>query len=230
MAREIVFDTETTGLNPEVDDRIVELGAVEIVNLIPTGRTFHKYINPERDVPEEVVRIHGLTTERLADEPVFADIADAWFEFIDKNASGEPEPAVLVAHNASFDARFLNAEYARLGRTKLDPLQICDSLQIARQRFPGAQNSLDALCRRFGVDNSDRTFHGALLDSELLAEVYLNLRGGRQPGLELASQKRASNQEVRDITRKHPPVVILPDEKEIQAHGKLVEGLKDPLW
>ncbi|MFD1795113.1 DNA polymerase III subunit epsilon [Paracoccus aurantiacus] len=178
--REIVLDTETTGFDPETGDRIVEIGAVELVNHLPTNRTFHKYLNPERDVPADAVSIHGLTGEFLRDKPLFSDIAAEFVAFIGEDAK-------LVIHNAAFDMKFLNAELARIGRPKLPWSRALDTLALAREKFPGAQNSLDALCRRFGIDNSARTLHGALLDSEILADVYLELIGGRQPDLVLAA-------------------------------------------
>lgn len=173
--REIVMDTETTGLDPAEGHRIAEIGAVELENLLPTGRIYHQYINPERAMPREAEQIHGLSDNFLAGKPVFARIAPAFLEFI-----GE---ARLVIHNAAFDLRMLNAEFERLGHPALPPSRALDTIEIARKRFPGAQASLDALCRRFGIDNSGRQKHGALLDSELLAEVYLELMGGRQQGL-----------------------------------------------
>ncbi|MFN3262231.1 MAG: DNA polymerase III subunit epsilon [Pikeienuella sp.] len=173
--REIVMDTETTGLDPAEGHRIVEIGAVELLNHLPTGRIYHQYINPERDMPAEAFAVHGLSAERLAREPVFAAIAEAFLAFI-----GE---APLVIHNASFDMKFLNAELSALGLSPLPVERAVDTLAIARRRFPGSPAGLDALCRRFGVDNSAREKHGALLDSELLAEVYLELIGGRQPDL-----------------------------------------------
>lgn len=175
--REIVMDTETTGLDPADGHRVVEVGAVELVNLLPTGRSYHQYINPERPMPKEAENIHGLGDGFLRGKPVFADIAPAFLDFI-----GE---AHLVIHNAAFDIGMLNAELARLGRPALPMSRAVDTLTLARKRFPGAQASLDALCRRFGVDNTAREKHGALLDSELLAEVYLELMGGRQQGLVL---------------------------------------------
>ena len=175
--REIVLDTETTGLDPADGHRIVEIGAIEIVNFLPTGRVYHQYINPERAVPKDAENIHGLGDQFLRDKPVFASIAPAFLDFI-----GD---ARLVIHNAAFDLRMLNAEFARLELPALPPARATDTLAIARKRFPGAQASLDALCRRFGVDNSGRDKHGALLDTELLAEVYLEMMGGRQQGLVL---------------------------------------------
>ncbi|HMO06834.1 MAG TPA: DNA polymerase III subunit epsilon [Paracoccaceae bacterium] len=176
--REIVLDTETTGLDPAEGHRVVEIGAVELVNHVPTGRTFHAYLNPGRPMPAEAYAVHGLSDDFLRDKPRFAAVAADFLAFI-----GE---ARLVIHNAAFDMRFLNAELSGAGLPVLPDARSVDTLTIARQRFPGAQASLDALCRRFGIDNSARTRHGALLDSEILAEVYLELIGGRQPDLVLA--------------------------------------------
>ena len=183
--REICLDTETTGLKPEEGHRVIEIGAVELHNHIPTGRTFHVYLNPERDVPEDSVRIHGLTAEFLADKPRFAEVVEEFLEFI-----GE---APLVIHNAEFDRRFLNHELSIAGLAEIPPERCVDTLQIARRKFPGAQHTLDALCRRFGVDNSARTLHGALLDAQLLADVYIELIGGRQIGLSLAGLTEGSS-------------------------------------
>ena len=179
MLREIVMDTETTGLDPLNGDRIVEIGGVELINHLPTGRTYHQYINPERPMPREAFEVHGLGDDFLRDKPVFARIVDEFLDFI-----GD---AKLVIHNASFDMGFLNAELTRVGRPLLPDHQAIDTLDIARRKFPGAQASLDALCKRFGVDNSAREKHGALLDSEILAEVYLELVGGRQQGFALTA-------------------------------------------
>ncbi len=175
--REIVVDTETTGLDPAAGHRIVEIGAIELENLLPTGRIYHQYINPERPMPRDAENIHGLGDGFLRDQPVFARIAPAFLDFI-----GD---ARLVIHNAAFDLAMLNAEFARLDQPALAMSRAVDTLAITRKRFPGAQASLDALCRRFGVDNAGREKHGALLDCELLAEVYLELMGGRQQGLGL---------------------------------------------
>lgn len=175
--REVVMDTETTGLDPDTGDRIVEIGGVELHNHMPTGRVYHQYINPERDMPEGAFAVHGLSAAFLSDKPVFQAIAEGFLAFV-----GD---AKLVIHNASFDMKFLNAELKWIGRPPLPWSQAVDTLEIARRKFPGAQNSLDALCRRFGIDNSAREKHGALLDSEILAEVYLELIGGRQPDFAL---------------------------------------------
>ncbi|HSF95989.1 MAG TPA: DNA polymerase III subunit epsilon [Thermohalobaculum sp.] len=231
--REIVMDTETTGLDPADGHRIVEIGAVELVNLLPTGRIYHQYINPERNMPKEAEQVHGLSGDFLSDKPVFARIAPAFLEFI-----GD---ARLVIHNAAFDLRMLNAEFERLGQPRLPMSRAIDTLEIARSRFPGAQASLDALCRRFDIDNSGREKHGALLDSELLAEVYLELMGGRQQGLGLdpgiVRERRGSSEPARGPgagytppprPRELPPRIT---EAERSAHDAFVEELGDgALW
>ena len=173
--REIVFDTETTGLDPATGDRVVEIGCVELLNGIPTGRTFHHYLDPQRDMPEQAFAIHGLSAEFLAGKPLFSDVADEFCAFI--------EDARLVAHNAEFDFRFVSAELVALGRPPLDKSFMVDTAALARRRHPGSPASLDALCSRYGIDNSRRTKHGALLDAEILAEVYAELTGGRQTNL-----------------------------------------------
>ena len=184
--REIVFDTETTGLDPATGDRVVEIGCLELVNRLPSGETFHVYINPERDMPKEAEAVHGLSAAFLKDKPVFAQVAEAFLAFV-----GD---APLIAHNADFDMKFINAELRACGRDDLSAHKVIDTLTMARQRFPGAPASLDALCRRFGVDNSNRDLHGALIDSELLAGVYLELSGGRQPGLVFEAAQKAPAQ------------------------------------
>ena len=176
--REIVLDTETTGFEPNEGDRIVEIGAVELLNHLPTGRTYHQYINPQRSMPEGAFSVHGLSVEFLSDKPVFKDIAQELIDFIGNSK--------IVIHNAAFDMKFLNAELGWAERQPLPKDQAIDTLAIARRKFPGSPASLDALCRRFSIDNSSRTLHGALLDSEILAKVYLELVGGRQPDLVLS--------------------------------------------
>jgi DNA polymerase-3 subunit epsilon len=183
--REIVLDTETTGLEPAEGHRLVEIGAVELWNHVPTGRQFHRYLNPERSMPAEAEAVHGLSTAFLADKPRFSDIADEFTAFIGTDAK-------LVIHNAAFDMKFLNSELARSGRAEIAADRAIDTVGMARRRFPGSPASLDALCRRFGIDNSARTKHGALLDSEILAQVYLELVGGRQPGLTFAAAEVVS--------------------------------------
>lgn len=224
--REIVLDTETTGMDPETGDKLVEIGCVELLNHVPTGRVYHQYINPERDVPAEAVAVHGLTTERLKNEPVFSQIYTDFLEFI-----GD---ARLIIHNAAFDMKFINAELALVGHKAIPAARVTDTLLIARQKFPGSPASLDALCRRFGIDNSGRVFHGALLDSELLAEVYLELLGGRQHGLGLGAQEAANDEPVSILAaRKRPfrePRPHAPHEEEIAAHEAMLDQLKEPLW
>ena len=222
--REIVLDTETTGLDPSGGHRVVEIGGVELLNHIPTGRTYQCYINPERDMPVEAHEVHGLSEEFLAEKPKFAEIVADFLAFI-----GD---AALVIHNASFDIKFLNAELAAVGREPLPPERAIDTLDIARRKFPGAPNSLDALCRRFGVDLESRTKHGALLDCELLARVYLELIGGRQPGLALAATRQATAE--TDIEGRtgavRPARPHAPTNEELEAHRAFVATLKQPIW
>ncbi len=226
--REIVLDTETTGFDPTSGDRIVEIGAVELFNHMPTGQIYHQYINPERAMPPDAFAIHGLGDEFLADKPVFKHIAADFVEFVGT--------AKLVIHNASFDMKFLNAELDWVGRAKLPMDQAIDTLEIARKKYPGAQNSLDALCRRFAVDNSAREKHGALLDSELLAEVYLELIGGRQPDLVLAgNHQRDSSRPTGDETWKpaQRPNALPPrlSQQEAERHKDFIATLgESPLW
>jgi DNA polymerase-3 subunit epsilon len=218
--REIVLDTETTGLEPADGHRIVEIGAVELFNHVATGRSFHQYINPERPMPPEAEAIHGLTDAFLADKPVFAAIAEAFATFI-----GD---APLVIHNAAFDMRFINSELERVGMPLLPMSRAVDTVAMARKRFPGAQANLDALCRRFGVDNSGREKHGALLDSELLAEVYLELRGGRQPDFGLStvhSAGRGGDGAAYVPPRRLRPLPSRLTEEEAAAHAAFVASL-----
>ena len=225
--REIVLDTETTGFEPEQGDRIVEIGAVELFNHVPTGETYHQYINPERAMPQEAFEVHGLGDDFLRDKPVFANIAQAFVDFI-----GD---AKLVIHNAAFDMKFLNAELSWVKRAPIPYDQAVDTLAIARRKFPGSPASLDALCRRFGIDNSSRTLHGALLDSEILAEVYLELIGGKQPDFALnVSQDKSGSSESAIEWRPKPRPAPLPSrvsESEKAAHAAFVEELGDTaLW
>ncbi|MFZ5963602.1 DNA polymerase III subunit epsilon [Thalassococcus sp. BH17M4-6] len=225
--REIVLDTETTGFDPESGDRIVEIGAVELFNHVPTGNTYHQYINPKRAMPQEAFEVHGLGDDFLRDKPVFADIADGFLDFV--------QDAKLVIHNAAFDMKFLNAELGWLGKPKLPWEQAIDTLAIARKRFPGSPASLDALCRRFGIDNSSRTLHGALLDSEILAEVYLELVGGKQPDLALSSDtSRGPSAEREQVWRPAKRPTPLPPritDSEKAAHAAFVEKLGEKaLW
>jgi len=221
--REIILDTETTGMDPHSGHRIVEIGCVELFNYRPTGKTFQAYINPERDVPDEVARIHGLTTEFLSDKPAFTEIVDAFIAFI-----GE---APLVIHNAGFDMKFLNAELSALGYAKIPGARARDTLQLARNKYPGQPASLDALCRRFGVDNTGRNFHGALLDSHLLADVYFHMMGGAQPELFDVSRNTIYEEEnAAPIVIRAARKFTIPAE-EIVAHAKMVEGLgENAIW
>jgi DNA polymerase-3 subunit epsilon len=227
MVREIILDTETTGLDPAKGDRIVEIGAVELLNHLPTGRTFHVYINPERDMPKEAEAVHGLSSTFLKDKPVFASIAQDFLEFLAED--------VLIIHNASFDMAFINAELGFLRMPSIPPERVVDTLHIARQKHPGAANSLDALCRRYGIDNSRRTKHGALLDSELLAEVYLELIGGRQTALILeasVTRRAATTVAAQQISYQRPaPLPSRLTDEERAAHSAFVADLGEhSLW
>ncbi|MDX8479185.1 DNA polymerase III subunit epsilon [Mesorhizobium sp. VK24D] len=226
--REIIFDTETTGLDLR-DDRIIELGGVELVNRFPTGRTFHKFINPQgRAIHVEAQAVHGISAADLAGKPTFAEVVEEWLAFTDG--------AKLIAHNATFDIGFLNLEYSRLGHPAIDPGSIVDTLALARRKHPMGPNSLDALCRRYGIDNTRRTKHGALLDSELLAEVYIELIGGKQAALILdAVAAQANGTEVADIdiTIGARPIALPPrlTEADRAAHAGLVSALGEKaLW
>jgi len=218
--REIIFDTETTGLDPSSGHRILEIGCVELVNLVPTGNVFHQYINPERDIPEDAARIHGLTAEFLKDHPVFRDIVEGFLEFIGDS--------ILIAHNVEFDLRFMNWELVNAGHPEISATRTIDTLKLARARFPGSPNNLDALCKRLGVDNSNRTKHGALLDSEILAEVYLELKGGKQAGLELVQKKAAASAPADKKAR--APRSFPASREELEAHEKFIATLKEPVW
>lgn len=229
--REIIFDTETTGLDSSAD-RIIEIGAVELENRFITGRNYHVYINPDgREVHPEALAVHGISNEQLADKPKFAQIVQDWFDFT--------EGATLIAHNASFDAGFFNAEFARLGFPPIDPERVVDSLALARRRHPMGPNSLDALCKRYGIDNSMREKHGALLDSELLAEVYIELVGGKQARLSLdvdqadgySGGNGAGEAAARTVRPRPNPLPSRLAADEISAHAELVARLGDKaLW
>lgn len=220
--RQVVLDTETTGLDPATGDRVIEIAAIEIINLLPTGRSFHVLLDPERDVPEDSTRVHGMTAEMLRGKPRFAAIADEMLGFL--------ADSPVIAHNAPFDFGFLDAELALAGHPPLDRGRMVDSLAIAKRRFPGMPNSLDALCRRLGVDNSMRTSHNALLDVTLLAQVYLELMGGRQPGLVLAAGAAAPVAGLAGLAHPRTPRPIEPTPAERAAHAAFLAKLKDPLW
>src|ERR1700691_611612 len=224
--REIVLDTETTGLDPLRGERLVEIGCVEIFNRMPTGQTFHRYINPQRDMPAEAFAVHGLSSEFLADKPLFVDVVDRLLEFIDA--------APLVIHNASFDISFINAELDRIGRPAIARERLVDTLLLARRKHPGVSNRLDDLCSRYSIDNSRRTKHGALLDSELLAEVYIDLIGARQSQLILASEARDNRSGgTGEMPRRQPPLPLAPrvTEADRLAHRDFVATLGDKaIW
>jgi len=222
--REIVLDTETTGLDPATGDRVLEIACVEIVNDAPTGKTYHVLINPERDVPEEAARVHGHTAETLKDMPVFAAIVEDFMAFI-----GEDR---LVIHNADFDVKFLNAELKRLGLGPLARERVVDTLALARRKHPGASNSLDALCDRYRIDRSRRVFHGALLDCELLVEVYIELSGGRQKSLSLASPTRtlAGGPVIARRAARPQPLAPRLTEAELAAHSQHMEKYGDAAY
>lgn len=225
--REIVFDTETTGMSPQDGHKMVEIGAIELVGRVPSGRTYHQYINPEREIDAGAIRVHGITNERVKDEPTFKDIADDFLNFI-----GD---AVLVAHNAPFDMNFMNYQYQEIGYAPLTN-DVVDTVPMARRKFPGARVNLDALCKRFEVDNSGRTFHGALLDSELLAEVYVHLTGGLQTGLTFGDDGQEEDEQIDfaskqivKATFQEMRTFALPED-EVAAHDAFVEKFKDSLW
>jgi DNA polymerase-3 subunit epsilon len=221
--RQIVLDTETTGLDPLTGDRVIEVAAVELFNLLPTGEAFHSVIDPERDIPAEASRIHGFTNGDVAGKPKFAAIADQLMKFL-----GDAD---IIAHNAPFDFGFLDAELFRCQRPPLDRRRMIDSLAMAKTRFPGMPNNLDALCRRLGVDNSMRGNHNAVLDCQLLAQVYLEMMGGKQPGLELAAKAapRIVNLDVEAVER--DTVLITPSAEALAAHEVFVSGkIKEALW
>jgi DNA polymerase-3 subunit epsilon len=228
--REIVLDTETTGFDPFSGDRLVEIGCVELFNHVPTGKEYHCYVNPERDMPEGAFKIHGLSAEFLSTKPKFAEVCEGFIEFIGSSP--------LVIHNAAFDMKFLNAELSWVKREELLMERAIDTLLIARKKYPGAQNSLDALCRRFDIDNTGRDLHGALIDSYLLAEVYLELTGGRQPGLVLkqshADKQEASQSQSQAVERSGRPSPLSPrlTPEDQKSHEDFVSAElgAEPVW
>ena len=234
--REIVIDTETTGINPRDGHRIIEIGALELMHHLPTGNKLHIYINPERDIDDGAVAVHGLTSAFLSDKPLFAEIVDEFLSFI-----GD---APLIIHNASFDMGFINAELEKIQHPPLPIDRAIDTLAMARKKFPGAQANLDALCRRFEIDNGHRDLHGALVDADLLASVYVELLGGRQPGLSLGAENKnepavvAVNAEQassmlqidRDKKQVRPIRPHAPSAEEMAAHDAFLVKLKDPIW
>ncbi|HEX2941815.1 MAG TPA: DNA polymerase III subunit epsilon [Rhodopila sp.] len=222
MSRAVLFDTETTGLDPLNGDRVLEVAALELINDLPTGRHFHALIDPQRDIPEEASRVHGFTAVHLAGKPLFAEVAPGLAEFF--------QDSPLIAHNAPFDFGFLNMEFGRLGMPALARERMIDTLALAKTRFPGMPNSLDALCRRFSIDLSARTTHNALLDCRLLAEVYVELTGGRQRGLSLAAENGRAPVAVYVHTGPRTPRPIEPTEAELAAHAAFLQRIKEPVW
>ena len=229
--REIIFDTETTGLSPKDGDRVIEIGAIELFNRFPTGKTFHEYLNPgDRQVHPDAEAVHGLSNEKLKDKPAFKDVLPRFLEFFGEGS--------LVAHNASFDMGFLNAEMKRLDVKLFDPDRVIDTLAIARRKHPGSPASLDALCSRYGISNSHRTLHGALLDSELLAEVYLELTGGRQAGLGFDDGEESETSGIRRSAGSYEPQKQRPSalpsritETELAAHNEFEASLGEAsIW
>ena len=224
--REIIFDTETTGFDPKNGDRTVEIGCVETVNRVETGRSYHAYFNPERSMPAEAEAVHGLSEAFLADKPLFGECAQDFLDFI-----GD---APMVAHNAGFDFNFINAELALCGLPEVSRERMVDTIVLAKARHPGAKLSLDALCSRYGIDRSHRTKHGALLDAELLAQVYVELRGGRQIGLELVAEKEEIVSQTKVLVRRdrvmRQPRPHAASEEELAAHAEFLKSVDTPLW
>ena len=222
MTRTVLFDTETTGLEPHLGHRVIEVAALELLNDLPTDRHFHALIDPEREISYDAMRVHGITNVQVAGKPRFADIVAPLLEFVGDGT--------LVAHNAEFDFAFLNAELRLLGLPPLDPSRMVDTLALAKARFPGLPNSLDALCRRFSIDLSGRTRHNALLDCRLLAEVYVELMGGRQRGLSLAIEVVQAPLISYSHSGQRTPRLVIPTAAELAAHATFVARLKAPLW
>jgi len=224
--REVVLDTETTGLKPLGGDRVVEIGCLELVNHLPTGETYHQYVNPERDMPDGAFSVHGLSADFLSGHPKFIEITDGFLEFIGDST--------LIIHNAQFDLSFINAELDRTDRPLLSMNRCVDTVSMARKKFPFAQASLDALCKRFSIDNSDRELHGALLDAKLLAEVYLQLIGGQQPDLILPDKSDKSAVVLTDgrlkIKKRLRPRHHIITREEYTAHEKFINGIKNSIW
>ena len=221
MSRSVLFDTETTGLDPLTGDRVIEIAAIELINDLPTGAQFYALLDPQRDIPSESTRVHGITNAHVEGKPVFADVADKMLEFFDD--------APLVAHNAPFDFGFIDAELARIGKPRLERARMIDTLVLAKARFPGMPNSLDALCRRFEIDLSARTTHNALLDCKLLADVYVELTGGRQRGLVLETEQGLSFAQYDAPVNRTVRLIEVSAEQKA-AHDGFVAKLKEPVW
>ena len=220
--REVVLDTETTGLDPKSGHRIVEIGAVELLNHIPTGATYHCYINPERQIDQGAFEVHGLSSKFLEKFANFKNTVDEFNAFIKDDS--------LIIHNAPFDIGFLNSELLATGRNTIDKNRIIDTLPMARQKFPGAQVNLNALCRKYNIDNSHRDLHGALVDADLLASVYLELIGGKQPGLRLATDGKKQNIKEPAVQKERVKRVFAVNATELAAHSRLLDSLSNPIW
>lgn len=223
--REIILDTETTGLDPKSGHRIIEIGMIEMIDKVVTGEKFHCYINPERDVPLEAYRVHGISAEFLQDKPLFRSISKDFLSFISEST--------LVIHNASFDIKFINHELSLIGVPSLDMANVIDTLAIARKKFPGAKVNLDALCKKFKIDNSSRNFHGALLDAKLLSEVYIELTGGRQSSFSISvnnAEEIFLNNDKANNLAKIKTSVVFPSEDELSDHNALIEKIPKNLW
>lgn len=225
MKRSILFDTETTGFDPDMGDRIIEIAALELIDDLPTGEAYHVLIHPERDIPPEATKVHGFRIEDLEGKPKFAEVADGFLEFIGDSP--------MIAHNARFDFKFVNAELKACGREPLDyAARAIDTVEMARKKYPGLPASLDALCRRFGIDLSQRGTHNALLDCKLLAEVYVELMGGRQRGLGLAgpSRSRSMTEGINALAHRPARKMAPPTAEELDAHEAFVSTIKDAVW
>ena len=220
--KEIILDTETTGLDPKLGHRIVEIGAIELINHIPTDKTYHCYINPEREVDQGAFEVHGLSTQFLSQFETFENVVDEFNAFI----KGDP----IIIHNAPFDIGFLNSELLAIGRNAIDENRIIDTLPMARQKFPGAQVNLNALCRKYNIDNSHRDLHGALVDADLLASVYLELIGGKQPGLQLATERKKQGITETVVQKGRVKRVFAVNATELEAHSRLLDSLANPIW
>jgi len=221
MSRSVLFDTETTGFEPLTGDRVIEIAAIELINDLPTDKQFYALLDPERDIPSDSTRVHGITNAHVEGKPKFSEVADKMLEFFGDSP--------LVAHNAPFDFAFISAELERVGRKPLDRSRMIDTLVLAKQRFPGMPNSLDALCRRFEIDLSARTTHNAVLDCKLLAEVYVELTGGRQRGLVLETEQGLAFAQY-DVPVARTPRLVAVSEEQLAAHAEFVAKLKEPVW
>ena len=220
--REVVLDTETTGLDPKMGHRIIEIGAIELVNYIPTDRQYHCYINPERDIDEGALKVHGLSEDYLREFGTFDKIVDEFLAFINNDP--------LIIHNAPFDISFLNTELVRYGYNIIENVRVIDTLPMARTKFPGAQVNLNALCRKYNINNTHRNLHGALVDADLLASVYLELIGGKQPGLTLIAEQMANYDDKPLIKTDRPRRIAKTNSKELEAHKKFVKTIPNAIW